>query len=395
MGPLSKEIPQIELRSIWQVVRLRWWIVPLCLFVSAGLMFAQESDLQNSPTSITVNKIYGAKDETAGLASFGVDLDAIKEFPSFQNQLAIVRAEGPQLLLAISQDLPAVSVTRAEPQVSMLAAADGDGKQLFTVSSNGAANYSFICSAPTRQQCDQAIGVYVQKVEDERRVAITSGLLQLETQIRSVLTMSTSDQLALQLQVDAIKQSSGSITGELAYVSETTETSGGTVSTVKVSTYLFGLAVGLLIAILIMLQLTATDDKIRSARKLQSAIHKLAYLGEIDSAYSPASSSQVAAAIIVQARALQSTKVTLLPIGTHTKIDKTLKSLGSTTLSTHLAISMRSDARSMSVEELVDNTSSYVLVAHKDLSTCHDVQNAIEILQRSGNQILGALLVAE
>jgi hypothetical protein len=358
-------------------------------------MFAQESDLQNSPTSITVNKIYGAKDETAGLASFGVDLDAITEFPSFQNQLAIVRAEGPQLLLEISQDLPAVSVTRAEPQVSMLAAADGDGKQLFTVSSNGAANYSFICSAPTRQQCDRAIDVYVQKVENERRVAITTGLQQLETQIRSVLAMATSDQFALQLQVDAIKQSSGLITGELAYVSETTETSGGTVSTVKISTYLFGLAVGLLIAILIMLQLTATDDKIRSARKLQGAIRKLAYLGEIDSNYSPASSSQVAAAIIVQARSLQSTKVTLLPIGINTKIDKTLESLGSTTLSTHLALSMKSDAHSMSVEELVDNTSSYVLVAHKDLSTCHDAQNAIEILQRSGNQILGAILVAE
>jgi hypothetical protein len=395
MGPLSKEIPQIELRSIWQVVRLRWWIVPICLFVSAGLMFAQESDLQNSPTSITISKIYGAKDETAGLATFGVDLDAITEFPSFQNQIAIVRAEGPQLLLEISQDLPAVSVTRAEPQVSMLAAADGDGKQLFTVSSNGAANYSFICSAPTRQQCDRAIDVYVQKVENERRVAITTGLQQLETQIRSVLAMATSDQFALQLQVDAIKQSSGLITGELAYVSETTETSGGTVSTVKISTYLFGLAVGLLIAILIMLQLTATDDKIRSARKLQGAIRKLAYLGEIDSNYSPASSSQVAAAIIVQARSLQSTKVTLLPIGINTKIDKTLESLGSTTLSTHLALSMKSDAHSMSVEELVDNTSSYVLVAHKDLSTCHDAQNAIEILQRSGNQILGAILVAE
>jgi len=367
----------------------------MCLFVSSGLMFAQESDRQNSPASITINKIYGAKNETAGLASFGVDLDAINEFPSFQNQLAIVRAEGPQLLLAISQDLPGVSVTRAEPQVSMLAAADGDGRQVFTVSSNGAANYAFTCSAPNRQQCDQAIDVYVQKVESERRVAITMGLLQLETQIRSVLATATSDQFALQLQVDAIKQSRGSITGELAYVSETVETSGGTVSTVKVSTYLFGLTAGLVVAILIILQLTATDDKIRSARKLQDAIHKLAYLGEINNDYSPASSSQVAAAIIVQARALQSTKVTLLPIGMSVLIDKTHKSLESTTLKTHLALSMRSDARSMSVEELVDNTSSYVLVAQKNWSACRDVQNAIEILQRSGNQILGALLVAE
>jgi len=58
-------------------------------------------------------------------------------------------------------------------------------------------------------------------------------------------------------------------------------------------------------------------------------------------------------------------------------------------------LSMKSDTRSMSVEELVDNTSSYVLVAHKNVSASRDVQNAIEILQRSGNRILGALLVAE
>ncbi len=395
MGLLSKEIPQIDMRAIWQVVRLRWWIVPLCLFVSAGLMFAQESDLQNSPASITVNKIYGARDETAGLATFGVYLDAVSEFPSFQNQLAIVRVEGPQLLLAISQDLPSVLVIREEPQVSMLAAADGDGKQVFSVSSNGASNYSFECSAPNRELCDQAIDVYVQKVEDERRKAITTGLLQLEMQIRSVLAIATSDQSALQLQVDAIQQSGGLITGELAFVSETIETSGGTVSTVKTSTYIFGLAVGLVVAILIMLQLTATDDKIRSARKLQDAIQKGAYLGEIDSDYSPVISSQIAAAIITQARALQSSTVTLLPVGKSTVIDKTFTSLESTTLTNHLSLSKRSDAQSMSVEELVDNTSSYVLVAHKHVSTCRDVQNAIEILQRSGNQILGALLVAE
>jgi hypothetical protein len=176
MGPLTKAIPQIELKSIWDVIRLRWWIVPLCLFVSAGLMFTQESDLQSSPAATTVSKTYGAKDETAGLASFGVDLNAINEFPSFQNQLATVRAEGPRL---VSDSLGAelvVMVTRAEPQVSMLAAADGDGKQLFTVSSNAASNYVFSCSASERIQCDQAIDVYVQKVEEERRNSITEGL---------------------------------------------------------------------------------------------------------------------------------------------------------------------------------------------------------------------------
>ena len=392
MGPLSKEIPQIELRSIWQVVRLRWWIVPLCLFVSAGLMFAQESDLQNSPTSITVNKIYGAKDETAGLASFGVDLNAINEFPSFQNQLAIVRAEGPQLLLEISPDLPAVSVTRAEPQVSMLAAADGDGKQFFTVSSNGAANYTFSCSAPNREQCDQAIDVYVQKVEIERRVAITTGLLQLETQIQSVLAIATSDQLALQLQVDAIKQSSGSITGELAYVSETIETSGGTVSTVKVSTYLFGLAVGLLVAILIMLQLTATDDKIRSVKRLQSSPISIKVLGELSKKNVSAESTSVAAAIVVEARKRQVNAVVLVPVGPNVHSDMILQTLRSTDLTAYITLENGTHVQSMSLSELVESGVGYVLMVQKNLTTSHELIESFEALGRSENLIIGTLL---
>jgi hypothetical protein len=392
MGPLSKEIPQIELRSIWQVVRLRWWIVPMCLFVSAGLMFAQESDLQNSPASITVNKIYGAKDETAGLASFGVDLDAIKEFPSFQNQLAIVRAEGPQLLLAISQDLPAVSVTRAEPQVSMLAAADGDGKQVFTVSSNGAANYAFACSAPNRQQCDQAIDVYVQKVENERRVAMTTGLLQLETQIQSVLAKSTSDQLALQLQVDAIKQSSGSITGELAYVSETIETYGGTVSTVKASTYLFGLAVGLVIAILIMLQLTATDDKIRSVKRLQNSPISIKVLGELSKQNASTESTSVAAAIVVEARKRQVNAVVLVPVGPDINSDMILHTLRSTDLTTYITLVNGPGVQSMSLSELVESGVGYVLLVQKNLTTSHELVESFEALSRSENLMLGTLL---
>ena len=392
MGPLSKEIPQIELRSIWQVVRLRWWIVPMCLFVSAGLMFAQESDLQNSPTSITVNKIYGAKDETAGLASFGVDLNAINEFPSFQNQLAIVRAEGPQLLLEISQDLPAVSVTRAEPQVSMLAAADGDGKQFFTVSSNGAANYTFSCSAPNREQCDQAIDVYVQKVEIERRVAITTGLLQLETQIQSVLAIATSDQLALQLQVDAIKQSSGSITGELAYVSETIETSGGTVSTVKVSTYLFGLAVGLLVAILIMLQLTATDDKIRSVKRLQSSPISIKVLGELSKKNASTESTSVAAAIVVEARKRQVNAVVLVPVGPNVHSDMILQTLRSTDLTAYITLENGTHVQSMSLSELVESGVGYVLLVQKNLTTSHELIESFEALGRSENLMLGTLL---
>ncbi len=392
MGPLTKEIPQIELKSIWEVIRLRWWIVPLCLVVSAGLMFAQESDLKSSPTSITVSKIYGAKDETAALVAFGLDPAAIKEFPSFQNQLATVRAEGPRLVSdSIGAEL-VVTVTRAEPQVSMLAAADGDGKQLFTVSSNAASNYMFSCSASDRIQCDQAIDVYVRKVEEERQKSISGGLLQLEKQIQAVVPTTSTDHPELLLQATAIHELTGSITGELAFVSEITETSGGTISTVKVSTYLFALAVGLIFAILVILQLTVTDNKIRSVRRLQSTVNSIKALGELGDKNVATAPTSIAASIIVEARKHKIGTVVLVPVGYDFDSIKILQSLQSPELSAYITLVNGSRIQSMSLSDLVESSVGYVLVVQKNLTTSHELAEAFETLSRSENPILGALL---
>ena len=392
MGPLTKEIPQIELRSIWEVIRLRWWIVPLCLVVSAGLMFAQESDLKSAPTSFTVSKTYGAKDETSALIAFGLDPAAIKEFPSFQNQLAIVRTEGPQLVTDSIGEALFVTVTRAEPQVSMLAAAGGDGKQLFTVSSNAASNYIFSCSESERIQCDEAIDVYVHKVEEERRKSISGGLLQLETQIQAVLPTTSIDLPELRLQATAIQKLISSITGKLAYVSETAETSGGTISTVKASSYLFALAVGLIIAILVILQLTVTDNKIRSVRRLQGELNSIRVLGELSSKNVIATSTSISAAIVVEARKHKIGTVVLLPIGHDFDSATILQSLQSPDLSAYITLLNGSRIQSMSLSDLVENNVGYVLVVQKNLTTSPELIGAFEILSRSENLMLGALL---
>ena len=63
MGPLTKEIPEIDLRSIWDIVRIRGWIIPLCVIIGIGLMYAQESNLQTTPNSVLVEKTYEPRDE--------------------------------------------------------------------------------------------------------------------------------------------------------------------------------------------------------------------------------------------------------------------------------------------------------------------------------------------
>jgi hypothetical protein len=90
MGPLTKEIPELDLRSILDIIRVRGWIIPICVLIGIGLMYAQESNLQTTPSSVFVEQTFEPRDETSTLSIYGIDPSAIKEFPTFQNQLEII-----------------------------------------------------------------------------------------------------------------------------------------------------------------------------------------------------------------------------------------------------------------------------------------------------------------
>ena len=394
MSPLTKEIPQIELRSIWEVIRLRWWIVPLCLVVSAGLMVAQESDMQTSPASILVSKTYGPRDELANLAVFGVDLNSVKEFPSFENQLAIVRDSGPKQVLSSLGKSVDVSVMRTEPQVSMLATADGGGKQLFTVSASGQTNYVINCSAPDESTCDSAIDVFVSEIESVRRDAIIDGLRQLQTRIESVLGSLSSAQPQLELQRASINSAIDSITGKLQFVDGKSEAFGGTVSTVKISTYIFGLAVGLIIALLIILQLTLTDDKIRSPKKLRGAIDSSQFLIDLTTQTAAADLKFVLAGILHGITEANSTDVVFIPIDDNTKLGELFESMAEKSVQQGLAIQKSSALSALSTAELLNvSTKNIVLVVTKNASRLINLEESLTNLKQSGARVLGLLLV--
>ena len=394
MSPLTKEIPQIELRSIWEVIRLRWWIVPLCLVVSAGLMVAQESDMQTSPVSILVSKTYGPRDELANLAAFGVDLNSVKEFPNFQNQLAIVRESGPKQVLSSLGKSVDVSVMRTEPQVSMLATADGDGKQLFTVATNGQANYVISCSAPDESTCDSAIDVFVSEIESVRRDAIIDGLRQLQTRIESVLGSLSSAQPQLELQRASINSAIDSITGKLQFVDGKSEAFGGTVSTVKISTYIFGLAVGLIIALLIILQLTLTDDKIRSTKKLRGAIDSSQFLIDLTTQTAAADLKFVLAGILHRLANTDSADVVFIPIDDNAKLGELFELMAGESVQQGLAIQKSSALSALSTAELLNvSTKNIVLVVTKNASRLTNLEESLTNLKQSGARVLGLLLV--
>ena len=150
MGPLTKEIPEIDLRSIRDILRLRWWIFPLCVVVCVGLLFTQESNLKSAPTSVLVVATYGPRNEMAGLSLYGIDPTAVREYPSFQNQLESVREQAAKAVEdQLGQSID-VTVARPEQQVSLITAADTTGKQKLTMLNVGEPNYILTCIASTQ-----------------------------------------------------------------------------------------------------------------------------------------------------------------------------------------------------------------------------------------------------
>ena len=394
MGPLTKEIPEIDLRSIRDILRLRWWIFPLCVVVCVGLLFTQESNLRSAPTSVLVVATYGPRNEMAGLSLYGIDPTAVREYPSFQNQLENVREQAAKAVEdQLGQPIDVI-VTRPEQQVSLIAAADTTGKQKLTMLNVGEPNYVLTCSASTQESCDQAIAIYVQQLSTSRADGIANGLRKLADNVQKVIDSTQAGQSQLELQRNALLTASSSATGEMQLVSELVEAQSGTLTTVKTTTYIFGALAGLLVAAFIVLQLTYTDDKIRSSRKLLSSSSTPVFLGEITSRNTAAEVRQVVAGLVTQSRAANQSLISLLPVDAHADLDYLIGLMGDDAKSNGLTITKTPSVDEMSVAQMLDSASALtVIIARKNLSSLAAVRHAKEVLARSNNNVIGVVLV--
>ena len=394
MGPLTKEIPEIDLRSIWDIVRVRGWIIPLCVIIGIGLMYAQESNLQTTPSSVLVEKTYEPRDETSTLSIYGIDPASIKEFPTFQNQLETVIAETPAIIADELDGSVSMTITRSEPQTSLThIATDKYGKQQLTMLNVGQPNYILSCQSSTEQDCNQAIEIYVKRISSARATAIQRGIQTLADQIQSVAKQTTGDISQLQLQQTALTAVLSSTTGEMGFVSERVEARSGTVSTVKASTFLFGGAFGLVLALLIILQLTIVDDKVRNQRVLRTKSDLPVFLGEISKSNQDADVTHFVAALVAQ----------IPTAGNSVVFIPTLKGQNVTGLvvlcSRHITnnkimIEASVHIDEMSIDQLSAQSKTYVLVTELNNSTIHDVKRNSQVLSRSNNRILGTVLVS-
>ena len=318
----------------------------------------------------------------------------VKPGDFFEIEPHVPHAIGPGVVLLEPQRViaekigfdPVVSVSRSEQRFSLLDTVEGDGKTKFTFLSVGTPTYTFYCSDASEDRCNIALDEYLLQLQEVRQKSIVSGLDRLQTLLES-LPINTA---ANEEKISALKAAKPLIKGELALLSTTTNAVGATVSTVKISTYAFGLLAGALVGLLIALQLTLIDKRVRSLSQLSKQFESHALIGTVTA--EPASIQHVAAAVVARAHALSISSVALVPVDEQTEAVKLAEKLDAVTASMGVTITALAPISSLTASDLISSHSGLITLASRGVSVTEEIVATWSVLDNAQKPILGVLL---
>ena len=265
-------LDRIDVRPFFDTLRARWWVLPVTIVVAVGLLWAQESDLQTTPAAYAISETYEVSDPLPTLALVGLDPSGIRAIPDLDSQVVVLR--GDDVRKRIADELgyePSVSIVRSTPTFSLIDTTDEDGRSTFTFRSGGIPTLTFTCSETIRERCPDTIAAYVTEAAKLRGDALTAGLQRGRTMLDAALT-ATPDDARLRQQIAALDNLIADTAPTYRLIGTEEQSYGATVTTVSPNTYVFGIAAGLLIGLLIVLQWSLVDNTIRSVQRLRRAI---------------------------------------------------------------------------------------------------------------------------
>ena len=387
MGILNREVGEVELIPIARGIASRWWIVLIAAVLGTVAMWSQESDLATTPASVEVIRTYESRDETALLSLVGIDPSTVSPFPSFENQ--VIQVQSQTVRDAIETKIGfsvAVSVSRGEQRFSLINTNEGDGRTKFTFLSAGTPQYSFYCSDASEDKCNTALDEYLLRLQEIRQKSIVSGLDRLQTLLES-LPINTA---ANEEKISALKAAKPLINGELALLSTSTNAVGATVSTVKSSTYTFGFIGGALIGLLIALQLTLMDKRVRSLSQLTKRFESQSILGMVTR--ESASIQHVAAAVVARANALSLSSVALVPVDGQTEALRLAEKLDAVTASMGVTVTSLAPISSLTASDLISSHSGMITLASRGVSNTEEIVATWSVLDSAQKPLLGVIL---
>ena len=388
MGILNREVGEVELIPVAKGIIARWWIVLLAALLGTIAMWSQESDLSTTPSTTAISRVYESRDETSLLSVVGIDPATINPLPSFDNQILQVQEQASREKIAqeIGIDLE-VTITRSEQRFSLLNTSEGDGRTKFTFLSGGTPTYTFNCSDSTAETCHTAIDAYVAELSKVRKESIVAGMQRVKSMLSTVAQSGSVD---AQEKVAGIDAALPLITGELALLTTTEEQFGGTITTVKKSTYGFGFVAGALIGILIALQLTIVDKRVRSLSQLAKHVERTDILGHATA--NTASLQHLAAALVARANRQSITSIALVPAASTGNASDLAAKLHAITQPLGVSIIAQPSVSSIDAQTLLSMGAGSVVVAEAKRSTTDDVVKTWSVLASAQRIVVGVFL---
>ena len=388
MGIVNADVDEIEIVPVAKGILARWWMVVIAALLGIVVMWSQESDLSTTPASTKVVRIYESRDETALLSLVDIDPATVSPFPSFDHQILQIQEPSirEEIATKVGFDLD-VSISRSEQRFSLLDTVEGDGKTKFTFLSVGTPTYSFSCTDASPENCNTLIDEYVARLAQIRKESIVSGLDRLQLMLES-LQLNTSANLD---RIAAISSAKSLINGELALLSNTNLPIGGTVSTVKSSTYAFGFFGGALVGLLLALQLTLIDKRVRTIHQLSKKFGSESVLGEIrDGNHSV---EHVAAAIVAKASRQSISAVSVLPANEKFSVEMLGNNLSVITQQLGLTVEALPEINLVNASRLLSSPRAAVVVAESGKTRFEEIERTCAILRAANTLVLGILLV--
>jgi hypothetical protein len=238
-----------------------------------------------------------------------------------------------------------------------------------------------------------AIDAYVAEISRLRAKSIQQGFERAETLVNALISSSQDENQALVVEQQALATGKSLVTGEMVLISTTSENIGPTVDTVNASTYGFGLGVGAMLGLLIVLQLSVTDKRIRTRRKLVAIVGEKHTLGTIRLDVEDSSSQHVTAGLVHQASLHGATAVRLLPIS-DSNTDSIITTLSQDLSEVSIAVTAMNTVDTLRVTELLPPLHSVVvLVADSTSARSDELERVWAIAEHAGNTIVGVILV--
>jgi hypothetical protein len=358
----------VDFRAFFETMRLRWWIIPAVIAVAMGLLVAQESRMRTEPQSYRVSKSYQVPNPKAVLGSVGVNPGLIEEFPDSISQLLILASGETQRSIAAEIGSDVVVNTPISYEIPFV----------------------FTCQNPAREDCLRAIDAYATKASEIRKEAILAGLQVLRKTLAGV--QSVNDDRVTAARIAGIDALIENLNTDLVLIDTFSEEVGSTIRDVGRIRYVFGFAAGLVIALLILLQLTFSDRRIRSTRQLVRLIGNSVFLGAVSESPDAVGDRRAALALYRALRAAAAHRIRYIPLRASVGENHPVGRL-SRMLDSHYLVTKPFSELSVSDLALATTDEVDVLIVQRNRDLRKDVLDGLVASLQSGRNFGGVILI--